>query len=315
MELFMKTMRYAVSAAVLAGAVLALSPANASAQDAYIILQPADMFAEGIAGAPDGDLFVGSLARGEIWRLGRNTHTHHVFASPESGLMSVIGVHVSRDGERVYACSSDPAGLHPGRNTELFVFDRASGAVLGRYEFPGGGLCNDIAERADGTVLATDSFQPRILALTPDGAFTEWLRDEAFAGEGFSLNGIAEIGEAVYTVKYNSGQLFRIDEDAQGRHIREVELDRPLAGPDGLELLDDGSLLVVEGHAGALSRIRFSEDGMSGNVESVADGYDVPTTVAAWGGAAYVVEGQLDHFFGMDPSAPGPFRVRRTPLE
>lgn len=94
----------------------------------------------------------------------------------------------------------------------------------------------------------------------------------------------------------------------------EVSLDRPLAGPDGLEAYQD-ALIVVEGASGALSRIDLDPSTRSGVVTTIADGLDSPTTAAIVGNEAFVVQGQLDHFFGLDPAPPAPFTLVRVSLD
>lgn len=46
----------------------------------------------------------------------------------------------------------------------------------------------------------------------------------------------------------------------------------------------------------------------------LAENLDSPTTAAIYQGFAYVVQGQLDHFFGMTPEAPAPFALKRVSL-
>jgi streptogramin lyase len=52
--------------------------------------------------------------------------------------------------------------------TGLRSFDLTSGAAKGTYPFPTtGGVCNDMAISANGTVYATESFNNRIHRLRP----------------------------------------------------------------------------------------------------------------------------------------------------
>lgn len=268
-------------------------------------------YPEGIAVSADGDLYVGSLATNQILRLDRQSRRIERFSAPDADLLSVIGVHVSADGRSVHACSSDPKGMYPGRRSELVTLDMQTGNVTGRAQLPEGGLCNDIAELDDGTVLVTDSFGGQILALRPgDRALTIWAQSPDFRGDGFNLNGIVSLGDAVFVVKYNSGELFKFTRAADGIMHERVRLDRALNGPDGLEHIGKDRLLVVEGFSGAVSEI----DLVSGSVKEVAGNLDGPTTAAIFDGYVYIVQGQLDHFFGMTPSPPEPFALKRVRL-
>jgi hypothetical protein len=279
-----------------------------------ISLPALDMFPEGIALIEDGTAYVGSLARGEIWKVDTKTGTAEAFIGNEADLMSVIGVYVNNAETTLYACSSDPAQQHGGRSTELVSFNLTNGSVASRNPFPDGGLCNDISELADGTILATDSVHPRIMGLNPDGSFSEWLRDEQFRAEGFSLNGIAVGGDNVFVGVFATGALYNIDASADTPAATQIRLNRPLAGPDGIEVSMRNTLIVVEGMAASVSRVRLSDDLLSGTVQKISEGFQVPTTVALAGDQAIVVQGQLGRFFGMDPSPVEPFELAIIPI-
>ena len=153
-------------AAVLS--VLTICTAFLSMADNTISLPGDTLFPEGIAADSQGGLYIGSLAGGRILYLQPGNFSPRVFVQDgANGLMSVGGLIVSPDGETLFACNSDIGistftGLSkPG----LVAFDTKSGVIKGRWDFPGGGLCNDMTMMPDGTILMTDSFIPRILAL------------------------------------------------------------------------------------------------------------------------------------------------------
>ncbi len=232
--------------------------------------------------------------------------------------MSVGGMLVSADGKTLFVCNSD-LGISTFKGASkpgLVAFDAKSGAFKARWEFPGGGLCNDLTMTPDGTILMTDSFIPRILVLKPGATeLSEWVTDERFKGDGFNLNGITWSENGVYTVKYNSNELFRIviKEDGSAGAVDKISLSRALGGPDGIKTMASGALLVVEG-AGRLAKIRVS--GLEGVVETVGEGFNVPTTATIIGEKAYVVEGQLDHLPVPDNNAgePEPFALKVVQL-
>lgn len=236
--------------------------------------------------------------------------------------MTVVGVRVSADGQLLYACSSDPGfgKLTGSAKPAITAFRIADGTPAGRFELPGGGFCNDLTELGDGTILATDSFKPRIYAVS-NGAIRVWLEDTRFEGKGFNLNGIAAVSGAVYVVRYNTGSLYRItvNPDGSAGEVSEVTLSRTLRSPDGLSAVSSIELIVVEGgglHAGALGSLaRIRLDRHAGDVDVIADGLKVPTTAALWNGRAYVVEGQLDTLFDKTAGPPEAFRVRAIPVK
>lgn len=314
------TYRITLSTAVLA---LALGAQGAFATSAIELPDPT--FApEGIGIAKDGTIYTGSLTQGALIAIDPKTRTITQFAeSGANGMVTTVGVHVTGDDSRVMACSSDPGfAVHTGQAAPALVaFDRQTGAVAGRFEIPGGGFCNDIAELADGTILVTDSFAPHIYALTPGADhLSVWLEDARFKSEGIALNGIAADGDAVYFVQYNAGDMFKAEVNADGSSgaITRIDLPRKLNFPDGLLALGDNAFLVVEGGGlskgarGALSVVNL--DGMHGSLTTVSEDLNVPTTAAIHGDTLYVVEGQLDHLFDPKSGAPDTYRILELPL-
>lgn len=266
-----------------------------------------------------GGLYVGSLVQGSILHIAPGSRAVRTFAAPGSnGLVTVVGLHVTSDDQLLYACSSDPGfgKLTKTAKPALTAFRLADGAPAGRYELPAGGFCNDITELSDGTILATDSFTPRIYSVTKGSKQLKvWFEDRQFEGEGFNLNGIAATSGNVYVLRYNTGSLYRIAIKADGSagEIHEVVLNRKLRGPDGLVAVNAKELIVVEGGGltagarGALTRIKL--DGDTGATEMIADDLRVPTTAVVRNNTAYVVEGQLDTLFDPKAGPPHPFRI------
>ena len=296
---------------VLSAAAL-LAPTQSFAEQAIYVPDP-NFAPEGIAAASDGSLYIGSLTQGRIIQVSPDDQSVRQFVpNGEAGLVSVLGLHVSQNSKFVLACSSDPglSAFTGSAPPALVRFDRETGELSGRYELPDGGIiCNDITELPDGTILATDSFRPRIYALRPGADSLDiWFVDSQFEGEGFNLNGIAYDDGNVYVVRYNSGTLHRIPVDKTGRAESSIELSlsRPLSAPDGLNALGDGRFLVVEGGGlsqgatGALLGVTIEADDHA-RIDVIAHDLNVPTTADIINSTVYVVEGQLDHLF--DPNA------------
>jgi sugar lactone lactonase YvrE len=304
--------------------MLLFSSAGVFAQAPLVLPDPA-YGPEGISVDKEGALYVGSLTEGRIVRIDPSTGTvKDLVPSGAGGLVSVVGTHVSADDKVLYACSSDP-GISSLKGTTppaLVAFERSTGKLMARHDLPAGGkFCNDITELTDGTILATDSFRPRIYALRPGAQKLDiWFENPYFDGDGFNLNGIAADGGLVYVVRYNKGTLHAIpvQSDGSAGPRKDIALARPLRAPDGLTRLSDGHFLVVEGgglKAGArgdLTALKIQGDGAV--LSPIAKDLKVPTTVAVRGGTAFVVEGQLDHLF--DPSAgpASPYRILRVAL-
>jgi len=302
---------------LLAGALAATLPALAMA-DAGITLPDAAFAPEGISHDTSGTLYVGSLTQGRIVKISAKTEDVTEFAAAgANGLVTVVGLHV--EGDQTFACSSDPGigALTGTAAPALVAFNTETGAPAGRYPLPEGGMfCNDIAALPDGTILATDSFVPRIYALKPGADQLEiWLDDSRFVGEGFNLNGIAYDNGAVFVARYNTGTLHQIDVGADGQagQITDLKMSAEIHGADGLTALGDGRFLIVEGgglYAGARGALWGATvfDGEA-KLEAIAEDLNVPTTATVIGETAYVVEGQLDHLFDPDAGSPDPYRI------
>lgn len=297
----------------------------AAAAETPLSLPDAKFGPEGIGIDRAGDLYLGSLTQGRLIKVEAKTGKVEDFAAAGvNGMVSVVGVHVAANDKTIYACSSDPgiSALKGKALPAIVAFDRATGKPAGRFELPQGGhFCNDLTELADGTILATDSFAPRIYALKPGATKLEtWFEDTYFAGEGFNLNGIAADGKLVYVVRYNKGTLHAVpvlENGAAGKRI-DVSLPRPLLAPDGLTALGQNRFLVVEGGGlkkgarGRLTAVTIKDN--KAELHVIADDLKIPTTTAVRDGIAYLVEGQLDHLFDPEAGPADPYRVLRIAL-
>ncbi|MCA9712783.1 MAG: hypothetical protein KDK70_43540, partial [Myxococcales bacterium] len=220
-------------------------------------------------------------------------------------LTNPVGLIVDEASGTLLVCNSDFTFATP---PSIDVLDLADGSLLGRHAFDAPGFCNDLTLDADGNVYATDSSGARVLRvaaadLPSMSPAQTWATDPDFVvGMGeFGLNGITFDGEAsIYVVNFAQGELHRIaiaDDGSAGAITAIMVGDTGLASPDGLEW-SDGDMLVIEGGLSAVSRIELAGD--SATVTVLADGYDVPTTLALVGSDAWVAEGQLDHLLGLD---------------
>ena len=284
-----------------------------------------NFFPEGIAVSKyTGDMYVSSLKESKIVKFpnGKN-NAEEFIPSAAHGLLSVIGIIVDDKHKILWACSSNPGVTnYPSDNpVSLKAFDLVSGDIINTYPFPGGGFCNDIAIDANHNVYATDSFNPRILRVNKSKNRIEtWFENSSFEGEGFNLNGITYVDNAIYTVKMNSGELFKIDIDANGKplNLKKIDLPRPLNAPDGIKSIDKNNLLVVENRAkgtwnGSLTKINFSK---TVTLENLRDDLDTPTTVAVKGKTAWVLQAQFAHLFGDEKDVPpGPFEIISVKLK
>lgn len=287
-------------------------------------LPHADTFPEGVAVAKDGSIYIGSIKRGEIYRARPGRTNAELFVPTASdGLLSVVGIYADDASGVLYACSSDlriPSltGYAP---PALKAFDLATGAPRGSWPLPNGGFCNDITVRADGSVFVTNSFKPEILVKRRGGAGLDvWLSDERFAGEGFRLNGIDHDGkESLYVAITATGDLLKIAiaENGGPGAVERVPLPGQLSRPDGVKVLDDGRVMVVEQSAGRV--VAVDPKAPTAMPAILASGIAAPTTAQAVGRSLWVVESQLPVLWATADKAAaavqGPVLLRRFQLE
>lgn len=292
-----------------------------------------DYFPEGIAVDEGGTFYVGSVAHGTITRASLSDGT---LATPfdTSGMQAAVGMLV-HDGA-LWVCNSSPS---TGDVAEVVAFELEGGSELVRHPFPsdagnehGVGFCNDLCFDADGNLYATDSFgdaatnpdgvrRSRIVrvpaadVMTPGSAET-WLEHDDFEvpADAFGLNGIdADGASRLFVVRSDGGRIFEIPIESDGSAGEPVVLEtsEPLASGDGLKLSGDSLLLV---QSSTLTRVALA-DGEVTPITGAELATEFLTTFALFGSAAWVVEGQLDHLLGLDPTPPDlPFRVVRVPL-
>jgi len=283
-------------------------------------------FPENIASATDGTLYVGSLGSGGIIRIKPGAAKAEVWIKPGAfGSRSIFGVLADERSNTLWVCSNDLSALGVAiASTEtgsaLKGFDLKTGQGKVSAKLPGDPtLCNDIAIGADGSAFVTNSAAPQILRLPPGSNQLEvWANDPLLAppAGGAGLDGIAfGTGGNLFVDTYSPGELFRVDVvGGKAGKVTKLKPSRPLVLSDAIRPLGGNEFLIIEG-AGRLDRMRIQGDGAV--IETLKDGYAVPTGVAVIGYTAWLSEGQLSYVF--DPAKKGqspnlPFRIYSLPL-
>jgi sugar lactone lactonase YvrE len=315
---------FRVAAALSALFLLPLAGATAVRAAADVELPYVDGFPEGVAVSGEGTLFVGSIKRGEIHRARPGQRTAELFVPQgRDGLMSVVGIYADDARGLLYACSSDLKlpSLTGYAAPALKAFDLSTGAPRGTWQLPNGGFCNDITVLADGTVFVTNSFRPEILVKRPGAATLDlWQTDPRFAGEGFRLNGIDHDGSgSLFVAITATGEILRIAIAADGNPggIEKLALPAALSRPDGVKVMKDGRILVVEQSAGRVVAIDLARPSQPPTV--LASGIAAPTTAYAAAKSLWVVESRLPVLWATSDKAtaavPGPVLLRHFPLQ
>jgi sugar lactone lactonase YvrE len=244
------------------------------------------VYPESIASTPQGDLLIGSFARGTVFRVSAG----QTMAKPWITGIGPVIAGVFAQGDTAYVCDN---GAFGAGQASLKTYSLASAAETGSYDFPDGGFCSDIAVSPAGAVYATDlqfiEGQPgRLLRLTESGLEVV-LADIGIRG----IDGIAFVGETLIANDLFTGALHRINLEAEPASFATLALSEPLAGPDGMRTSEDGAgLLVVEQYGNRL--VSVTVDGDSAKITEIAKGFDGPAGVAQIGNKAYIVEAHFD---------------------
>ena len=326
-EIPMRRHLRALAATYLAVALLAWGPTTAVAADPNVhttnvesfLTVPGPFFPESIAATPDGRLFVSSVVTGEILQFRKGATSAETFV-PIGVNRGTAGLLVDSVRGVLWACAVD---LFFETSTALRAFDLNTGELRASYEVPDRGVCADITV-ARGDVYITDTTDPfagtpgRILRLTtprsrqPDGGtLTVWSADPLFTRSGafLQINGIAFDGvSTLYTTNLSTGELLRVamNGDGSAAPATLIGLDRTLAAPDGIRMLDSAHLLVAELGGDRLTLVNVD----TGATTVVAQGLDQPTSFVRVGGSVWVNEGQILRLLNQQPPNL-PFKIQR----
>lgn len=261
---------------------------------------------EGIAIGPGPFGYFGSLADGDIYRADLRTGEGRVI-SQGPGTQSV-------------GLKSDARGrlfVAGGAAGDARVVDSRSGEILATYQLADPAaratFVNDVVLTRD-SAWFTDSFGAFLYRLplrhgrlpSQDQIRTLPITGDFVQGEGFNANGLTATpdGRALLVVQSTTGMLFRVD--PRTGVSTEVDLGgATLPGGDGMLLLGR-TLYVVQG-SGQVSVLRVDAAGSSARLVRTLtdDGFDVPTTVAAFGDRLYLPNAR----FGTPPEPTTPYWV------
>jgi sugar lactone lactonase YvrE len=271
-------------------------------------------FPESISAAPNGTLYVSSIASGEIVRFAPGSSASERFVGPDVNV-NTAGVMVDPLRGVLWACAVDLSPVDPTAS-ELRAFDLRTGDLVASYVMPDGGVCADIV-LAWGDVYVTDTGGGRIDRLATDrfwradgGTLVEWVSDPRFVGAPLGINGIAFNGLlGLFTTNYTTGKLFgvRIGLDGSPQQVREIALDSPMVTPDGLRWR--GGFLYVAENANGLARI----NPRTGERALVDRSLDQPSSLVFVEDDMWITEGQILRLVTGDPNLNFPFKVVRRP--
>jgi len=248
--------------------------------------------AENLTSSQDGSIYFGSTAKGTIYRAAPGAaQAEPWIQASAAGLTNVLGVLADDKTNTLWACQNSTGGRGGAPavgQTALRSFDLKSGSAKGTYNFPSnGGVCNDMAVAADGTVYATESFANRIHRLKPGAKELDlWVpADPQLAG----VDGIALLADgSVYVNTFFAGQIFRIpvSPDGSAGALQAIETSIPLTRPDGLRTVGPRTMIQAEGQ-GRLTELTIN--GNRAEVRVIREGLNAATGVTLVGNAAFVL--------------------------
>lgn len=286
-----------VTVPLVALLLFALAPPAAAANGRFpaTIDLPDGFQPEGIAiGGPHA--YLGSLADGSIYRADLLTGRGKVI-SRGPGTPSV-GMKVDGRG-RLYVAG--------GRAGNARVVDTRTGRVLASYQLASGeSFVNDVVLTPHAAWF-TDSVNPVLYRVPRSGEGppqTVPLTGDLVYEEGFNLNGIVRTpdGKGLLVVQSNTGKLFRVEPDTGRTH--EVALTEAMTNGDGM-LRHGRTLYVVQNRDNVIAVLRLDGD-KARVVDRITDErFDVPTTVARFGGRLYLPNAR----FGTTPEPTTKYQV------
>jgi sugar lactone lactonase YvrE len=283
------------------------------------------VFPENITSTSDGTLYVGSIADGGVLRVHSGSSIVEQWIKPGAyGTGSTFGLLADERSQTLWVCSNDVSAFgiaSPGtaKGSVLVGFELKTAKGKVRAALAGKGtFCNDITIGPDGAAYVTNSSAAQILRLAPGSTTLEvWSADPQFtpAAPGFGLNGIAFGGDGnLYVNIYQPAGLYRVAvKDGVAGEVSKLKTSRTLELADGMRPLGGNRFAMIEG-VGRVDRLTVVGDTVT--VETLQDGFSVPTGVTITGDTAWVAEGQLSYLF--NPAKRGeqrlPFRVYAVPL-
>jgi hypothetical protein len=286
--------------AVIVGAAPAAAHTRGHLQTSFDL--PAGFQPEGIAIGKGPYAYLGSRVDGDIYRASLITGTGRVI-SQGPGTQS-LGMKIDRYG-RLFVAG--------GAGGDARVIDTRTGRVLRSYPLQTvPSFINDVI-LAGGDAFYTDSTNPALFRLDvgrhgklPHAARAVPLTGDIRYTTGINANGIARTpdGRNLIIVQSNTGKLFHTT--YRGR-TTEIDLGGgSVPNGDGL-WLRGRDLYVVQNQLNLVAKIKLNRSGTRGTVVSRtgSDAFDVPTTIAEYGGRFYLPNAR----FTTPPTPATPYNV------
>lgn len=225
--------------------------------DEIVFEAPTGLQPEGVVWDAERERFiVGSLLDGTIGTVDDAGVYTPLFT--DEAFVATTGLHIA--GDKLYIANTSPLAFIPGLPglASVVVYDLVTDEVLLAlnlnrvYDGDGARFANDLTVDADGNIYITDSFQPVIYKVTPDGDASVLVESALLKADFLGQNGIDYHPDGFLLVAVSGNvALVRVPLD-DPEALALVEWDTP-AGIDGMALSADGTTLYAVG--------RFEMDG------------------------------------------------------
>lgn len=266
---------------------------------ANVVVDAPMAYPESLTSTPNGTIYIGSINRGEVYRALPGEERATTWISKQAGNFGIVlGVLADARSNTLYVCDDN------GDHAYLKTFSLRTAGLLKSYEFPGGGLCNDIALKGKDAYV-TDTKNGRVLKLAAGSdVLTVWYVNDK---SDPSLDGLVWQGSTLYTNTYNGNHVIAVPMKADGSAGQGANLSTSvdIYQPDGMRLSSDGKILMVEGRGkdgnGRLDEVTVSAN--NAQIRVIKDHYMLPTAVTTVGSTAYVLEAKLN--YQRDPALKG----------
>jgi hypothetical protein len=287
--------------------LVAATPAAASRSSAFpdVIALPDGFSPEGIAVGYGSTVYAGSLVDGAIWKGNLRSGSGEVWVDGTDGRIAV-GLDFDRRSGNLWV-SGGPGG--EGR-----VYDGRTGAEIAVIPLEPG-FINDVVVTRDAAYF-TNSFAAEFYRVpldrrgnpAGDAVVVPLSGDFQLEAGQFNANGIEATQDGHRLVIANSffGELYSVD--PHSGHAEVIDLGVAVSG-DGI-LLEGRTLYAVENFANRVAQVELSGSLARGTVVGylTSPNFDVPTTVARFGRALYLVNAK----FGTPVTPDTPYEIVRV---
>jgi outer membrane protein assembly factor BamB len=293
---------------------LSLAPVGnvAAAQFPESIPLPNGFQPEGIASGTGTTFYVGSIPTGAVYRGDIETGEGEILVPAQEG-RSAIGLKFDSRSGLLYVAG--------GATGYAYVYDAETGANVDEIQLTTlPSFINDVVI-TDDAIYFTNSFQPTLYRVSlvgkaqlPDEPVVEEIMlggEYQFTPGAFNANGITATrnGDRLIIVNSTEGALYNVD-PSTGVATR-IDLGTgAVPNGDGI-LLRGRTLYVVQNQLNQVAVIRLNADFTAGTITTVITSplFRVPTTIAGFGKALYVVNAR----FGTTPTRDTDYDVVRVP--